>query len=259
MEHLVIVDCIGITLEDLYHVAVDHYKVELSDQAKININNSRQVIENLIKGNNITYGVNTGFGSLKNKIISSDDLETLQHNLIQSHAVGCGSPSPMFVVRAMLLLRLCCIVRGNSGVRLSIAETLVEALNKNFCSLVYQQGTVGASGDLAPLSHLILGLMGKGLAYDTDTNTYIDASVVLNKLNMKPIKLQAKEGLACNNGTQFSNSWTALSCYHANRLIKIATIIAACTLEALHGCSNAFLPQIHECKPQTGQMKLPNK
>lgn len=245
-----------ITLDTFFKVAVCKYPVQLTQGAIDRITTSRDSVEQFLEDKRVAYGITTGFGSLKDVPISQDQLATLQENLIKSHAVGVGEPAPDFIVRGMFLLRLTCIANGNSGVRLSVAQKLVEALNKNFIPLVPVQGTVGASGDLAPLSHLIYALLGGGKAFDVDLNCYTDAKDVLAKLNIEPIALQAKEGLALNNGTQFITSWCAIACYNALRVMKLANIIASMTIEALHGVHNAFDERIHASRPHTGQIQV---
>jgi len=243
-------------LNDFINITINNQQVSISNDIKEKIIHSRQVIDNFIENKEVRYGITTGFGVLKNKIIDSDKIVQLQHNLIRSHAVGIGEPSPIYVVRGMFLLRLTCICQGHSGIRLEVVNKLIEALNKNFIPLVPSQGTVGASGDLAPLSHLILGLLGEGLAYDFESRTYIDAKLMLDKLNMEPITLEAKEGLALNNGTQFCTSWTAFVTYHSIRIIKLSNFIASLTIEALRCTSKAFEPKIHELRGHSGQIKV---
>lgn len=246
-----------LSLQDFYNVCVNNYTVVLSDKSKVLIKKSRDSVDKIVSEGTKTYGINTGFGSLKDTIISPKDLNKLQENLIKSHAIGVGDPAPIPVVRGMLLLRLNCISQGFSGVRLEIAEKLVEALNKNFIPMVPVQGTVGASGDLAPLSHMVYSLMGESKAYDFETKSYIDSKSVMKKLNMGPIKeLHAKEGLALNNGTQFITSFTALSTYNALRILKLANLIASMSIEALHGVTFAFDERIHLAKPHMGQIEV---
>lgn len=245
-----------LTLEEFYNVTNNKYKVEISEEAIIRIKKSRDVVEKLLKEKVKAYGITTGFGSLKDKNINEEDLEKLQLNLIKSHAIGIGEPAPMHIVRGMLLLRLVCISNGNSGVRLCIAEKLVEALNKNYIPEVPIQGTVGASGDLAPLSHMILGLLGLGLAFDEETNKYIEASKVMDKLKIEAITLKAKEGLALNNGTQYITSCSAYACYNALKIMKMANLISCVSIEALHGVHHAFDKRIHEVKNHNGQVKI---
>lgn len=245
-----------ITLETFHKVAVGKYPVQLTQNAIDRITASRNYVEQFLADKKVAYGITTGFGSLKDVPISQDQLATLQENLIKSHAVGVGEPAPYFIVRGMFLLRLTCIANGNSGVRLCVAEKLVEVLNKNFLPLVPVQGTVGASGDLAPLSHLICGLLGFGKAYDEIAKMFLPAKLILDKLNIESITLEAKEGLALNNGTQFITSWCAISCYNALRVMKLSNIIASMTIEALHGVHNAFDERIHLARPHTGQIQV---
>lgn len=243
-------------LKQYYDIAVNKQKVSLHDSAIERINKSRMVVDKKLNDKKVVYGINTGFGSLKDKLISEDNIEKLQYNLIVSCAIGRGKPVGHEIVRGMFLLRLVCIVNGNSGVRLEIAEKIVEALNKNYIPLVPEQGTVGASGDLTPLSHLILGLLGEGEAYDFETQSYVSAKIVMKKLNIEPIVLKAKEGLALSNGTQFITAITALATYNAKRIIKLANLIASCSIEALHGTLNAFDERIHLARKQPGQIKV---
>ena len=246
----------SLTLNQFYEIVANKQKIQLDDSAIERINKSRAVVEKMLNEKRVAYGVTTGFGSLKDKVISDDNLEKLQYNLIISHAVGRGNPVSHEIVRGMFLLRLTCIANGNSGVRLEIAAKLVEALNKNYIPLIPEQGTVGASGDIAPLSHLILGLLGEGQAYDFDAKSYVDAKIVMKKLNIEPVELKAKEGLALINGTQFITAITAIATYHSLRIMKLANIIASCSIEALHGTLNAFDERIHLVRPHPGQIKV---
>lgn len=237
-------------------VACNKLKVELADEAKTRITNARKTVENIVENDKVVYGVTTGFGSLRNKFIDKEDVVTLQRNLIRSHAIGSGNSSPDYIVRAMMLHRLQCICNGNSGVRLEVANTLVEALNKNFIPCVPERGTVGASGDLAPLSFMVLSLMGEGLAYDKDTKSFTDSSKVLEKLNMKPIVLLEKEGLALNNGTQFITAWSAFALHCALNNLIYANKISAVTIEALRGTHKQFDERIHQARPHYGQVQI---
>lgn len=248
-----------LTIEDFYDVAVNKRPVCLSPESILRIGDSRNTVDAIIAEGRVVYGINTGFGSLCNKLIPEANLEILQSNLIKSHALGCGDACPEYVVRGMLLLRLVCICKGHSGVRIETANKLVECINANYIPFVPKLGTVGASGDLAPLSHLTLGLMGEGLAYDVETNSYIKAYLVMKKLGIEPITLSAKEGLALNNGTQFITSYTAMATYHAIKILDIANLIAAFSLESLHGTHKAFDARIHDAKPHTGQIHVANQ
>jgi histidine ammonia-lyase len=259
MDNIVQIGDKPVTLKDFINVVMKKYNVELTQSAIDRINKSRDVVDKIVNEKQVKYGISTGFGSLCRKTITGDELDTLQSNLIRSHAVGVGKICKKHIARGMLFLRLVCIANGNSGVRLCLANTFVEAINKGFCPLIPKVGSVGASGDLCPLSHLVLGLMGEGLAYDEETNEYINALEVLKKLKMEPITLKAKEGLAMNNGTQFITTWTALALYEALRCYDAANLIAAVSVEALHGVHNAFDPRIHQVKPHNGQIHVANK
>ena len=242
-----------LTIDDCVNVAKKMYLVEIHPDAIKRIQAAREFVEKQVKENRIIYGLTTGFGSLSTTCIDSKDTVKLQENLIRSHAVGCGDPAPNFIVRSMLLIRLACITNGNSGVRLAVAQKLVEALNKNYIPEVPSKGTVGASGDLAPLSHLILGLMGEGNAYDADTKSYVDASIVMKKLNIEPIILMEKEGLALNNGTQFITSYAVFDFDDAIRVFHKSNMVASMTIEAIHGTHKAFDSLISDVKPHEGQ------
>ncbi len=251
-----VIDNNDITFDDFINVTEREYKVELGSNAKLRIEKSRKVVEKLIESNTISYGVTTGFGSLSNVNITQSNLNILQHNLIESSAVGVGDPAPHNIILGMYLLRLKCISNGNSGVRLCVANKIIEAINKKFLPYVPTQGTLGASGDLCSLSHLFLGILGKGQAYDPETKSYVDAKIMLDKLEIEPLTLEAKEGLGLINGTQFITSYMANATYHALRLIKLGSIIAATTIDALHGVANAFDPRIHQAKPHPGQIEI---
>jgi len=243
-----------LTIENCIKVSKDRYKVKISDAAVSRINAARKFVETLVEENKVVYGLTTGFGSLSTKFIEKGQNVQLQQNLIRSHAVGLGKPIAPELVRSMFLIRLVCICNGNSGVRLEVAEKIVEALNKNLIPMVPEQGTVGASGDLAPLSHLILGLMGEGTSLDVETGTYVDTAIVMKKLGMEPISLREKEGLALNNGTQFITSHAVFAIDDAMKAFRQSNMIAAMTLEALHGTHNAFDPLIHAVKAHPGQV-----
>uniref|UniRef100_A0A6C0CC18 histidine ammonia-lyase n=1 Tax=viral metagenome TaxID=1070528 RepID=A0A6C0CC18_9ZZZZ len=235
------------------------HTVKISDSAIARINAARKIVETLVEENRVVYGFTTGFGSLSNKCIQKDKTVQLQQNLIRSHAVGMGTPIAPELVRSMLLIRLVCICNGNSGVRLEVANKIVEALNKNLIPMVPEQGTVGASGDLAPLSHLILGLMGEGKSLDVDTNTYVDTAIVMKKLAIEPIVLLEKEGLALNNGTQFITSHAVFAIHDAMKTFNQSNMIASMSIEALHGTHKAFDPLVHAVKPHTGQIHVANE
>lgn len=240
-----------LTLEDISEVARSHRKVKLSKSAITKIEKSYQFLQKKMKSGESIYGVNTGFGLLSNVKIPERDLNRLQVNLLRSHAVGTGNPISEAEVRAMLLLRAASLAQGYSGVRVELVEKLLELLNKNIIPYVPRQGSVGASGDLAPLSHLALPLIGEGkILLDSKG---IDAKNALKKAGFTPIELGPKEGLALINGTQFMTALGVLALLEAEYLADCADLFGAMTLEALKGTPIAFSRNIHEVRPHPGQ------
>jgi len=219
---------------------------------KERILNSRKVLEEILDSGLAIYGVNTGFGALAKVRISKGEQEKLQLNMIRSHSAGVGKPLPREIVRATMLLRENTFARGNSGVRLEVLETLVEMLNKGVHPIVPEKGSVGASGDLAPLAHIALVMVGEGKAeYEGEILSGKDA---LKKAGIKPLRLRAKEAMALINGTQLMTAIAALSVHDAEKLIKTAEIAAALSLEALNGVFDAFEERVHRLRPHTGQI-----
>jgi len=240
-----------LTIDDVVQVARRNKKVELAVPAKAQIKKSRDVIERAIKAGHTVYGVNTGFGELANVSIGPADLAKLQVNLIRSHSVGVGEPFRTEVVRGMMLLRANALAKGYSGVRSEVILTLIEMLNKEVTPVVPQQGSVGSSGDLAPLAHMTLAMIGEGEAFYKGKR--MDGLQALTKAGIKPIVLQAKEGVALINGTQPMTSLGALTVSDALRLVKDAIIAASMTLEALRGTRAALNEKIHAVRAHEGQ------
>lgn len=239
-------------VEDVRDVAQGKTKVILSSDARRKIQASRKYLESEVASGKTLYGVNTGFGLMSNVRISSDQIETLQYNLLRSHAVGVGPSMPDEVSRAMLLLRAQALSMGHSGVREELVLKIVDVLNAGICPLIPQQGSVGASGDLAPLSHLALVLIGEGHArLGGVTMTGAEA---LKKAGIEPIRLAAKEGLALINGTQFMTAIGALALLEAEHLCDVADLSGAMTVEALRGTETAFEEEIHSVRPHPGQV-----
>jgi histidine ammonia-lyase len=229
-------------------------EVELSPSAWAAVERSRKVVDNIVaRGDFVCYGVNTGFGNFANVIIPHDQICALQENLIRSHAAGVGAPLPNPSVRMLLALRINVLAKGHSGIRPESLRTMLLALRHNCLSRIPLQGTVGASGDLAPLSHLALGLMGEGKMFDPTTGDFADASAVLAKFSIPPLQLHAKEGLACINGTQFIVALGAEAVVRAKRIARQADVVAALTVETLKGSATAFHPYIHHARPHRGQ------
>ncbi|MDH5770667.1 MAG: aromatic amino acid lyase [Candidatus Bathyarchaeota archaeon] len=249
--HEVRIDGETLTIEDVVKVARENEKVAIPEEAKKRVKRSREVLEKLVKENQVIYGVNTGFGALSSVKISPQEIKQLQTNLIRSHSSGVGKPLSREIARALMLLRVNTLAKGYSGIRLETLETIVEMLNKGVHPIIQAKGSVGESGDLAPLSHMILVLMGEGKAeYQGKVMTGKEA---MEKAGIKPVQLDFKEGIALNNGTQLMTAIAALTIHDAEKLIKTAEVAAALTLEALLGVSDAFDEKIHRVRPHYGQ------
>lgn len=237
---------------DIENVALWWQPVKLSESAYHQLEASRSVIEHFVDSGETVYGVTTGFGKFKDVFIKPEDTRTLQRNLLLSHAAGVGSLLDTDVVRAMLLLRANALAKGFSGVRPALVEQLIECLNRGVHPCVPEQGSLGASGDLAPLAHLALVLIGEGRAeYKGKAQS---GSQALAAAGLTPLHLEAKEGLALTNGTQMMSAFGALLVLEAERLATLADIIGAMTLEALLGSARAFIDRIHEIRPHPGQL-----
>ncbi|WP_019586643.1 histidine ammonia-lyase [Deinococcus apachensis] len=243
-----------LTLEDFIGVVRGGEQVTLSAAARERIGRARAVIERIVDGPDAVYGVNTGFGKFATVRIAREDLRQLQHNLIVSHAVGVGEPLPTEVVRGMLLLRAQSLALGHSGVRPEVVDLLLALLNAGACPVVPAQGSVGASGDLAPLAHLALGLIGLGeIAYQGEVRPAAD---VLAELGLTPLALEAKEGLALINGTQLMGSLLALALHDARTLLGTANLAAAMTVEALSGSHRPFSEGVVRLRPHPGALEV---
>jgi histidine ammonia-lyase len=241
----------NLTLKDVELVAKGQANVKLCKEACLKVNQSRAFVEKVIKEGKHIYGINTGFGALSSVIIPDDKIEELQLNLIRSHACGVGTPHSETTTRAIILLRANTLAKGYSGVRAETINTMLELLNKGVHPIIPSQGSVGASGDLVPLAHLALVLVGEGKAiYQGETLSGSDA---LAKAGITPIKLGAKEGLALTNGTQSMCGMAVLHLSEADKLIKISDIAGAMTLEAVQGTSKAFDPKIQALRQHPGQ------
>lgn len=248
------IDGNSLTYESFVNIVFNHEEVKLSDEAKIKIKQSRDLVEKWDKGDKPIYGINTGFGFLANKKIDKSQIEQLQLNLIRSHCVGVGEYYDEEVTRGMMLLRANVMSKGFSGIRAEVIELLLTMLNKKVYPLIPSQGSVGASGDLAPLAHLALTLIGEGeVVYNGETYKTIEC---FNKLNLKPIKLQSKEGLVLINGTQAMTANGMVQLYKAKNLLKCADIIATISLDALLGTNKAFDLKIAQVRPHAGQLKV---
>ena len=242
-----------LALADVWGVAVHHDRVSLADTARERMGAAREVVESAAHGTKEhTYGVNTGFGRFVSRSIPEELTEELQLRLLRSHACGVGEPYPDEIVRAAMLLRANALAKGYSGARVVTVELLIECLNHGVLPHVPSRGSVGASGDLAPLAHLALPLIGEGEAWVDGRR--LPGAAALEAVGLEPVRLQAKEGLSLVNGTQFMAAFGALGLMRAKRLAKTADIACALSLEALQGSRTSFLPQVHALRPLRGQV-----
>ncbi|MCX2742399.1 histidine ammonia-lyase [Mangrovivirga sp. M17] len=228
-------------------------EIELSEEAKGNIIRCREYLDKTIQeSDQPIYGINTGFGSLYKHSISKEDLGKLQENLVKSHACGAGKEIDPKIVRIMLLLKIQSLSYGNSGVQLSTVERLIGMFNNNITPIIYEYGSLGASGDLAPLAHLCLPLIGEGKVHYKDD--ILSGKEINTIMGWEPIQLQAKEGLALLNGTQFMSAFGVWCLIHAKRISTLADVIGAASLDAFDGRIEPFNALVHKIRPQKGQI-----
>jgi histidine ammonia-lyase len=242
-----------LTLEQLALIADDREAVALAAPAAAAVDGARAVVDRLAAGDAAVYGVNTGFGSLAEVRIPRSELRALQRNLLRSHAAGVGEPLSTRSVRAMMALRANVLAKGYSGIRRTTLEALVAALNAGVHPVVPSRGSVGASGDLAPLAHLALVLIGEGFATLGDDPAVVSGREALERAHLAPVDLEAKEGLALINGTQASTAIAALALLGAERLARAADIAAALSIDSLRGSLHPFDARLHEARPHPGQ------
>jgi histidine ammonia-lyase len=241
-----------LTVADVWAVAVERAPAVLADSARDRMRAARAVVERAAHGaSEHTYGVNTGFGRFVSQSIPEELTEELQLRLLRSHACGVGEPYPDEIVRAAMLLRANTLAKGNSGARIETVELVLGCLDRGVVPVVPSRGSVGASGDLAPLAHLALPLVGEGEAMlDGEEMPGLEA---LTRAGLEPVQLAAKEGLSLINGTQFMAAFGSLGLVRARRLAAAADLACAQSLEALQGSRTSFLPRIHELRPLRGQ------
>jgi histidine ammonia-lyase len=239
------------TLDDLVSISRRGATVQLTTESERRIKNARELIEQWIQEEKPVYGVTTGFGALSEVPISKKDTRQLQENILMSHAAGVGDMLDEETVRAVMALRIKDLARGHSGIRLETVHHLITMLNRGVCPVVPEKGSVGASGDLAPLAHLSLVLIGQGEAFFKGRR--ISGLDALKQCGLKPIRLEAAEGLALINGTQVMTAIGGLSVYDALELSKLTDIAAAMSLEVLMGSRMEFDPRIHQLRPHPGQ------
>jgi len=243
-----------ISLEEIDEIVGEHHTLVLGDDARAAIQKCRTYLDEKIKRHDkLIYGINTGFGSLCNTAIDEKDLEQLQTNLVRSHACGTGEEVPHEIVKRMLLLKVLGLSHGSSGVQVATVERLIYFFNNNILPVVYQQGSLGASGDLAPLAHLSLPLLGEGEVYFQGVKHA--TSDVLKALHLEPIVLQSKEGLALLNGTQFMSSYASYCVSKGKQLWNQWNKVAALSLEGYEGRLNPFQANVNEIRNQVGQIE----
>ncbi|MES2179512.1 MAG: histidine ammonia-lyase [Gemmatimonadota bacterium] len=245
------IDGNSLTLDDVVSVAVHRAPVALADSARVKMSRANDVVSALVRGNAVAYGVTTGFGKLSDVAIPRDRLDELQVNLVRSHAAGVGPLLSEREARAMMLLRANCIAKGFSGARPVLVDTLAAMLNAGLYPPIPEQGSVGASGDLAPLAHLALSLIGEGELYEGSVAG--PAAEVMARAGIAPVHLGPKEGITLINGTQAHTAVAALAVVDAHRLWRVAHLAGAMSLEALMGTPVAFDARIQDARGQLGQ------
>src|SRR3569832_1548727 len=243
-----------LTLQQIVDVAEGREEVVLADEARLRVEQARQVVQDIVEQGRTVYGVNTGFGKLSDVSIDRADLIQLQLNLVRSHSVGLGDPLSEAEARAMLLLRANVLAAGFSGARPLVIETLIAMLEKGVTPVIPEKGSVGASGYLAPLAHLGLAAIGEGEVFYKGER--LAAAIGLERAHVTPLRLEVKEGLALLNGTQAMGAVGGLALHRAEKLAQLADVAGAMTLEALRGTPVAFDERIHAARPHPGQLAV---
>jgi histidine ammonia-lyase len=242
-----------LTLEQVESVARGDERVAFADESRARVEASRRVVERIVEEGRVVYGVNTGFGKLSDMTIPREQLRELQLNLVRSHSCGVGQPLSAEETRAMMLLRANVLALGYSGARAVVVETLLAMIERNVLPVIPEKGSVGASGDLAPLAHLALVAIGEGEAFFG--NERMAGAAAMRRAGIEPLRLEAKEGLALLNGTQALTAVGALALARACRVARAADVSGAMTLEALRGTPDAFDERIHRARPHAGQQE----
>jgi histidine ammonia-lyase len=243
-----------LTLTEIAQVALSGAPIRVAASAHAGIGASRKIIEEIVARSGVVYGVSTGFGKLADVHVPPEELRQLQLNLVRSHACGIGNPLSAPEVRAMILLRANVLALGFSGIRLEVIELLCELNNRGVVPVIPEKGSVGASGDLAPLAHLALTLIGEGDAFYKGER--LPSAEALKKAGLQPVVLEAKEGLALLNGTQAMHAVGGLALFRAKRVAHVADVAGAMTLEALKGTPTAFDSRIQDARPHPGQLAV---
>jgi len=253
-ERRLLLDGETLSLEEIREVSRGDFHVALAPEALARVERARALVDRIAAGEAAAYGINTGFGTLAEVRIDRKDLRTLQRNLLLSHAAGVGTPLPIPEARALLLLRCNVLARGHSGIRPRTLQLALDMLNRGVIPVVPERGSVGASGDLAPLAHLALVLIGEGEAFVG--NERLPGRAALDRVGLEPVVLEAKEGLALVNGTQAMCAVGALALLRGEALAETADLAGAMTLEGLLGSHRPFLAPIHAARPHPGQIAV---
>lgn len=249
----ILIDGNSLTIEEVVNVSRNGYQVELTNQALSKVKVARDLVDNLVDSEKISYGITTGFGKFSDIAISKDDAKQLQRNLIISHACGVGEPLDEDIVRAIMLLRVNALSKGHSGIRIETLQTLVEMINKGVHPIIPEKGSLGASGDLAPLSHMVLTMIGEGEAVYNGER--LSSKEAMQKAGINVLEyLSSKEGLALINGTQVMTAVGLLTVYDSINLLKTADIALGLTMEALNGITCAMDEKVHSVRPHKGQI-----
>ncbi len=254
-NNTVILDGQSLTIKDVIAVAYGqpgHPNVELATEAIAPVNRAARAVQQLLERGEVAYGITTGFGAFKDRIISAEQVETLQRNIIVSHAVGTGNPFDVPTTRAIMLIRANTLARGHSGIRLSTLQLLLDMLNRGVHPRIPEKGSLGASGDLAPLAHMSLVIIGQGEA--EFEGKLLAGAEAMQQAELQPVTLAAKEGLALTNGTTVMCALGALAVQQARRLSRVADVAGSLSLEALHGTVLAFDERIHRVRPHPRQI-----
>lgn len=243
-----------LTLEAVREVATERRAVLLAPDAREAVNRARAVVDEIVAGNKVAYAITTGVGKLSDVRIAGEQIRELQLNLVRSHAAGVGAPLSIPETRAMMLLRANSLAKGHSGVRAAVIDTLCELLNRGVTPVVPSQGSVGASGDLAPLAHLALSLIGEGECFD-EKSARISSAEALKRAQIKPLVLESKEAISLINGTQAMLAVGTLALLAAETLVDSADVLGGLCCDALKGTDTAFDERIHKARPHSGQMR----
>ena len=242
-----------LSLEAVKEVAISRRAVLLAPDARESVNRARAVVDEIVASNKVAYAITTGVGKLSDVRIAGEQIRELQVNLVRSHAVGVGTPLAIAEARAMMLLRANSLAKGHSGVRAIVIDTLCEMLNRGITPVVPSQGSVGASGDLAPLAHLALALIGEGECFEGDVR--VASAEALKRAQIKPLVLESKETISLINGTQAMLAVGTLALLQAEILVDSADVIGGLACDTLKGTDAAFDERIHKARPHSGQLK----